>query len=222
MLHRDVSPDNILILPDGSPVLFDLGSARRVIGDGTAFLTTLLKPPFAPLEQYAQDDDVRQGPWTDLYSLGATLHYVLAGQPPTPSVVRAVADVLPPLASLPRPQTLSSHEQLLATVDWMLALAPEARPRDVESVRRALRGELVPPVSRTRRRASPSLTRRRPTRAANPGEKANAPVEPEPWPRPSAKKRLRPATRPPRSPAMTAASARVATRRAATRARRWL
>ena len=50
---------------------------------------------------------MRQGPWTDLYSLGATLHYVLAGQPPTPSVVRAVADVLPPLASLPRPQTLS-------------------------------------------------------------------------------------------------------------------
>jgi len=147
VFHRDISPDNILILPDGRPVLLDFGSARRVIGTGSQFLSAVLKPPFAPVEQYANETEMRQGPWTDLYALGATLYFALTGQAPTPSVVRAVDDTLPVLAAGGDERFAAIGGPLLATVDWMLAMAPDARPRDVASVRRALGGELVPPAA---------------------------------------------------------------------------
>ena len=78
--HRDISPDNILLLDDGRPVLLDFGSARRVMAEGPQSFTAHLKPQFAPLEQYAEESGgMRQGPWTDLYALGATLYFVLTG-----------------------------------------------------------------------------------------------------------------------------------------------
>ena len=85
--HRDISPDNILLLDDGRPVLLDFGSARRVVADSPQSFTAHLKPQFAPIEQYAEEaGGMRQGPWTDLYALGATLYFVLTGRVPTPSV----------------------------------------------------------------------------------------------------------------------------------------
>jgi hypothetical protein len=146
VFHRDVSPDNILILPDGRPVLLDFGSARRVIGNGSQFLSAVVKPPFAPVEQYAKETEVRQGPWTDLYALGATLYFALLGQAPMPSVVRAVDDTLPELSRSEDDALAAMRGPLLATIDWMLAMAPDERPRDVAAARRALRGEIaVPP-----------------------------------------------------------------------------
>ena len=162
--HRDIAPDNILVLPDGRPVLLDFGCARRAVAGGSQWFTAHLKPQFAPLEQYADEGSVGQGPWTDLYSLGATLHFVVTGRAPTASVARAVRDTLPALSSLPRP---GLSPGLLATIDWTLALAPGDRPRDVETVRRALRGEIAPPPPR-----------RMPIEAGDPGAAA-APVAPE-------------------------------------------
>jgi serine/threonine protein kinase len=144
--HRDISPDNILLLEDGRPVLLDFGSARRVMADSPQSFTAHLKPQFAPLEQYADEaGGMQQGPWTDLYALGATLYFVLTGRAPTPSVVRAVRDVLPTLAAQAGTTIPGLRASLLATLDWMLALAPEQRPQSVLSVRRALTGELAPP-----------------------------------------------------------------------------
>ncbi len=64
--HRDIAPDNILLLGPNKPLLLDFGAARRVIGDATQALTVILKPGYAPVEQYAEVPSMKQGPWTDV------------------------------------------------------------------------------------------------------------------------------------------------------------
>jgi serine/threonine protein kinase len=153
--HRDISPDNILLLPDGRPVLLDFGSARRLIGDRTQSLTAILKPNFAPVEQYADEAGMRQGPWTDVYALGATVHFMLTGQAPTPAVMRAVRDVLPALSAPGCAPFPGVSTGFLAAIDWTLALAPDDRPQSVASVRLGLSGEVVPPPPSQRHAAVP-------------------------------------------------------------------
>ena len=153
--HRDIAPDNILLLPDGRPILLDFGSARRVIGDRTQSLTAMLKPNFAPVEQYADDASMRQGPWTDLYALGATVHFMLTGVAPTPAALRAVRDVLPALSALADTPGSGVPQHFLAAIDWALALAPQDRPQSVQSMRQALNGEVVPPAPSMRVTTAP-------------------------------------------------------------------
>lgn len=80
ILHRDVSPDNIMLCSDGSVKLLDFGSARQVFPEGSQLLSVILKPGFAPIEQYMRKG--KQGEWTDIYSLGASLYYGLTKQIP--------------------------------------------------------------------------------------------------------------------------------------------
>lgn len=80
VLHRDVSPDNVIICGDGKIKLIDFGAARQLVAEASQSLSVLLKPGFAPLEQYQKKG--RQGPWTDIYSLGMTLFYGLTGITP--------------------------------------------------------------------------------------------------------------------------------------------
>jgi serine/threonine protein kinase len=99
--HRDIAPDNILIGDDGVPVLLDFGAARRVIEGGSQkALTSIMKPHFAPLEQYADQSAMRQGPWTDLYALGGTIYFLLSGREPVPAASRALHDDQPRLGEL--------------------------------------------------------------------------------------------------------------------------
>ena len=155
VFHRDIAPDNILLLPDGRPVLLDFGSARRVIGDATQSLTAVLKPNFAPIEQYADMAGMRQGPWTDIYALGATVHFMLTGDAPAPAVLRAVRDAKPALAAPEGVAFAGVPDRFLAVIDWSLALAPEDRPQSVGTFRRALDGQGVPPSSSARQRIEP-------------------------------------------------------------------
>ncbi|MBX3633964.1 MAG: serine/threonine protein kinase [Rubrivivax sp.] len=143
--HRDIAPDNIQIEPDGHPVLLDFGAARRVISDKTQTLTAILKPAYAPIEQYAEAGSVKQGPWTDLYALGATLHYLLLGRPPSPATARAVHDDSAPLAGQSLP---GCSEGFLQTIDWMLAPRPADRPQSVAELREVLDGRRPPPRPR--------------------------------------------------------------------------
>ncbi|MCM1327819.1 MAG: serine/threonine protein kinase [Ruminococcus sp.] len=80
VLHRDVSPDNIMLCRDGNVKLLDFGAARQVFPEGSQLLSVILKPGFAPLEQYMRNG--KQGEWTDVYSLAASVFYGLTGQIP--------------------------------------------------------------------------------------------------------------------------------------------
>jgi serine/threonine protein kinase len=71
VLHRDIAPDNIIIRPDGTPVLLDFGAARRAVDPASGALTGVIKAGYSPQEQYASDSRL-QGPWSDIYALGAT------------------------------------------------------------------------------------------------------------------------------------------------------
>ena len=81
ILHRDIKPANVMLRDrDNSPVLVDFGSARQHIGDRSRSLTAVLTPGYAPIEQYGSTD--RQGPWTDIYALGALAYEALTGKAP--------------------------------------------------------------------------------------------------------------------------------------------
>lgn len=137
VFHRDISPDNVILQPDGTPVLLDFGAARRVLGDKSMALTAILKPAYAPIEQYAEAGAVKQGAWTDLYSLGATLHFLLKGKAPVPATTRTVVDEMPPLAS--QAEALPGNTPaFLALVDWMLQPRPADRPQSVAALRQRL------------------------------------------------------------------------------------
>ena len=150
VFHRDVAPDNILLLDDesgpamGQPVLLDLGAARRVIGDHTQSLTAIVKPSFAPIEQYAETVQLRQGPWTDLYALAAVVHFCITGRPPTPATVRAVQDEHASLrqmsASLASGFNCHLSEPFIHAIDHALNVRPQDRPDSVAAWRAELAG----------------------------------------------------------------------------------
>jgi serine/threonine protein kinase len=142
--HRDIAPDNILLPNDGSQaVLLDFGAARRAIGDRTQTFTAILKPSYAPIEQYAESITLRQGPWTDIYALGAAIHYVIKGLPPPPATARTIEDHIEVLANMAIPGVSPGY---LAAVDWALAVRPQDRPQSVAEFRNALDGKITPPT----------------------------------------------------------------------------
>lgn len=128
-LHRDISLDNIQIQDNGLPVLLDFGSARRTIGNLSDETETMLRPGFAPIEQYTDDNESEQGPWTDIYALGAVLRTLIVGSPPPVSVVRSIQDTCKPLVEI-MPQGYSIP--LLQAIDRALALHMEDRPQSVD------------------------------------------------------------------------------------------
>jgi hypothetical protein len=133
--HRDIAPDNILLTRDG-PLLLDFGAARRVIGDMTHALTVVLKPGYAPIEQYGDAPNMQQGAWTDLYALACVVYYAVSGRTPMSSVERMMSgDALEPLSSMARGRY---SEAFLRAVDKALAILPKDRPQDVAQFRKLL------------------------------------------------------------------------------------
>lgn len=128
VLHRDISPDNIMIQNNGEAVLLDFGAARQVLSDMTQALTVILKPGFAPVEQYAEDSDMKQGPWTDIYALCAVMYMAITKHSPPTSVTRLIKDPIEQLQSKPRP---GFSKEFLAAIDKGMAVKPQDRPQTI-------------------------------------------------------------------------------------------
>ncbi|HPG61460.1 MAG TPA: protein kinase [Casimicrobium sp.] len=135
VLHRDVSPDNILIMPTGQPVLLDFGAARNVVAGAAQSLTTVLKPGYAPIEQYADDGTMEQGPWTDVYGLGAVLYFLAMGSPPSQAVTRLMGGSL---HAFEESASALYSPTFIDAVKRALAVRPEARLQSVDALREAL------------------------------------------------------------------------------------
>lgn len=132
--HRDIAPDNILLTKSG-PLLLDFGAARRVIGDLTHALTVVLKPGYAPIEQYGESSKMTQGAWTDLYALACVVYYAITGRAPMTSVERLMDDGLQPLLRIAAGRY---SDEFLRAIDAALAVKPNERPQDVEQFRALL------------------------------------------------------------------------------------
>lgn len=136
-LHRDVSPDNIFLQDVGPPVLLDLGAARRAIVDSNHKHTAILKVNYAPIEQYADAEDLREGPWTDLYAVAAVVHGCLCNEPPLPATFRVLRDRMPSFARIT--QTVETHfgqsysPQFVQAMDHALVIQPSKRPQSVKA-----------------------------------------------------------------------------------------
>ena len=117
LLHRDIKPNNIMVAPEGTPVLIDFGAARAVSSNKTQ--TKVGTKGYAPPEQWSSG--TKRGPWTDLYALGATCYYLIIGEAPPDYNDRMPDETYIPLA--PRPE-LQGHytPALLASIDKALAM----------------------------------------------------------------------------------------------------
>ena len=135
IVHRDVSPDNIIVQASGDAVLLDFGSARQVIGDMTRGLTVILKPGYAPVEQYAGDASLEQGAYTDIYALAAVMYHAITGKAPASSIARMIQDPLVPLKVLAPP---GYSEAFLAAIDQGLAVLAQDRPQSIDAFRALL------------------------------------------------------------------------------------
>jgi serine/threonine protein kinase len=135
VLHRDIKPGNIFLRKDGPPVLLDFGAARQALGEQTRTLTGIVTPGYGPFEQYGSLG--RQGPWTDLYALGATMYHCLTGRAPVeaPDRITVLQEGAPdPLKPVVEAAAGRCSRELLTVVDWMLAPHAKDRPHSAEDV----------------------------------------------------------------------------------------
>jgi len=131
LIHRDIAPDNIMVQPDGSVKMIDFGATREFSGENS--MTVLLKHGYAPEEQY-DTNRARQGPWTDVYALCATIYRAIDGNNPPDAIARLRRDKFTGFQ-------VSVSENTRRVVMKGLAVAPEDRWQDIEELARELYGE---------------------------------------------------------------------------------
>lgn len=134
LIHRDVSPDNIFITTTGERKLLDFGAARQATGDSG--MTVILKPGYAPPEQYSQEG--RQGPWTDVYAMCATLYCAIAGKAPPDATARFMNDVVPKPSALGVAMPPAFEKALLSG----LAMRHQERPQSMRDLLKVLTAAL--------------------------------------------------------------------------------
>ena len=141
-LHRDIKPPNIYLRTGGTPVLLDFGAARHAVSYQGRSVTNLGTHYYAPYEQFTTSE--QQGPWTDIYGLGATLYHCMTGRMPVSSIDRisaAHANRHDPLPSTRQVCQGRYSQELTECVDWMMKVRATERPQNT--------GELIPIFTNT-------------------------------------------------------------------------
>lgn len=138
-LHRDIKPANILLNEAGDPTLIDFGASRAAMAGRTTAMTAVFTPGYAAAEQFTS---AKQGPWTDIYGLSATLYHAITGGPLPSAFDRMLDDSWRPLAGL-KPEGFAPS--LLAGLDAGLAVRSQDRPQSVAAWRPLLKGETADP-----------------------------------------------------------------------------
>ncbi len=133
LLHLDIKPANIYIRFDGSPVLLDFGSARQALNENMSKISPSYTPGFASPEQYY--DRKVLGPWSDIYSLGATMYSCITRSSPLAANQRIKNDLLVPAVKLGKEQY---SKNLLEIIDKCLSLDYLERPQSVFSLQKSL------------------------------------------------------------------------------------
>jgi hypothetical protein len=124
-LHRDIKPANILLNPEGKPTLIDFGASRAAMVGRTTALTAIFTPGYAAAEQMTS---ARQGPWTDIYGLAATLYHAITGSAPPSAFDRMLDDKYQPLARIAPP---GFSRGLCAGIDAGLTVVSLSRPQSI-------------------------------------------------------------------------------------------
>lgn len=139
LLHLDLKPANIFVRLDGSPLLLDFGAARKILDSVGGKIFPMYTPGFAAPELYRRQPQL--GPWTDIYSLGATMYACMTGMPPQPSDQRELDDRM--ALNIEKLRSHYSHP-LVDVMDWCLKLNSMERPQSVFALQRALRNIVAP------------------------------------------------------------------------------
>lgn len=132
-IHRDIKPGNLYIRSDGSPVLIDFGSARQTSQQETSEMTTLVSQGYTPIEQYSSNFG-EQGPWTDIYSLAASVYHGITGSRPEDALNRSgslISTKPDPLLELSSLQPAQISDSFCVAVDRAMKLKPEERPQSL-------------------------------------------------------------------------------------------
>jgi len=198
-LHRDIKPGNIYLRDAGDPLLIDFGAARQAIGEQTRSITGIVSTGYAPIEQYGTDAK-KQGPWTDLYAIGATLYRCIAARDPLDAPTRQSA-LFDGDAEPMTPATVhgAGHYSapMLELVDALLVIPIRERPQSAAEVLEWMETGVRPapntaPVTGAtdRERVSASMT------IASPRESSRS----KPSAAPASVKRVAPSTNAPESP----------------------
>jgi serine/threonine protein kinase len=138
-LHRDIKPLNIYVRRDGSPVLLDFGAAREALGTQSRTVTRMVTPGYAPFEQYLAN--TKQGPWSDIYAIGATMYQCAVGVAPLAATERvaAVHDKEPdPVRQVAATLQDKMGTDLIDAMVWMLEPMAKDRPQSLDELLPAL------------------------------------------------------------------------------------
>jgi len=140
LLHLDLKPSNIYLRGDNTPVLIDFGAARQTLITDQPILKPMYTPGFASPEHYGSRKDL--GPWSDIYSVGASMYACLAGSAPQAADERMKKDTLGPAMMRWEGQY---SDRLLEIIDWCLNLNHLYRPQSVFTLQKALVETITPP-----------------------------------------------------------------------------